>query len=132
FHTNLPIQVTRFIGRERELAELKRLLAYRRMVSLTGAGGCGKTRLALQVAAELRSNFPDGVWFVELATLTNPVLVTQVVAFALGLRNERDSASVEMLAAYLHDKRLLLVLDNCEHLVAACAELADHLLRTCP
>ncbi len=129
---NLPQQVTSFIGREKELAELKRLLARTRLLTLTGSGGCGKTRLCLQVAADSLERFPDGVWLVELAPLSDPGLVPQTVATVLGLKEEPGKPIVQTLTEHLKDKRLLLLLDNCEHLLDGCAQLADALLRQCP
>lgn len=128
---NLPQQLTSFIGREREMAEVKRLLTTTRLLTLTGAGGCGKTRLALQVAADLLEEYPDGVWFVDLAPLSDPALVPQSVASALGVREEPGHPLGDTLTAYLGPKSLLFVLDNCEHLVSACAHLCDSLLRAC-
>jgi predicted ATPase/class 3 adenylate cyclase len=132
FPNNLPRQLTSFIGREGEIPEVKRLLSTRSLVTLTGSGGCGKTRLALEVAAELIDAYADGVWLVELATLSEPDLVLQTVAAALGLREVRGRARLATLLDYLRLRELLLVLDNCEHLVAACAELAEASLRSCP
>ncbi|MGQ0550991.1 MAG: ATP-binding protein [Armatimonadota bacterium] len=129
---NLPRQLTSFIGREREMAEVKRLLTTTRLLMLTGSGGCGKTRLALQVAADLVEEFANGVWLVELAALSDPALVPQSVASALGVREEPGRPLLATLSDYLQPKRLLLVLDNCEHLVEACAYLAEALLRGCP
>jgi predicted ATPase len=129
---NLPLQLTSFVGRERELAELAHLLAAHRLVTATGPGGTGKTRLALQAAAEALPDAPDGVWLVELAALADPALVPQAVAVAVGVREEPGRALVATLSDALRPKRLLLVLDNCEHLLEACARLADVLLRACP
>jgi predicted ATPase/class 3 adenylate cyclase len=129
---NLPQQATRFVGRETALAELKRLLAKTRLVTLTGSGGCGKTRLCLQVAADSLESFPDGVWLVELAPLTDPGLVPQTVAAVLGLKEAPGKPIGQTLSDYLKDKQLLLLLDNCEHLLDACAQLADTLIRQCP
>jgi predicted ATPase/tetratricopeptide (TPR) repeat protein/DNA-binding XRE family transcriptional regulator len=129
---NLPLQLTSFIGREKEMAEVERLISTARLVTLTGPGGAGKTRLALQVAAGVVDNFPEGVWLVELAALADPALVPQTVAAVLGLREVPGRGITETLLDYLRSKRLLLVLDNCEHLVQACAELAETLLRACP
>src|SRR5262249_36050490 len=108
------------------------LLAGHRLVTLTGAGGCGKTRLALQLAAEQVETYPDGVWLVELAALAEPSLVPQAVSGALHLREEAGRTLTETLIDYVKPKQLLLVLDNCEHLVAASAELVHTLLRACP
>jgi predicted ATPase/class 3 adenylate cyclase len=132
FAHNLPVQLTRFIGREREMADVKRLLAASHLLTLTGSGGCGKTRLALQVAADLLEEYTDGVWLVELAALTDPALVAQTVVSALGAREEPSRTPAQTLLEYLRPKHLLLVLDNCEHLLAACAQLADTSLRSCP
>ncbi len=132
FPNNLPIQPTSFIGREREIAEVKQRLANTRLLTLIGAGGCGKTRLSLQVAADLLEDYPEGVWLVELAALTDPTLVPQAVASALGVREEPGRSLTETLTDFLKSRSLLLVLDNCEHLVAACAHLATALLRSCP
>jgi predicted ATPase/class 3 adenylate cyclase len=132
FAHNLPRQLTRFIGREREMAEVKRLLGEAALLTLTGSGGCGKTRLALQVAADLLEEYPDGVWLVELAALADPALVPQTVASALGVREEPGRPLLETLVQALKPKELLLVLDNCEHLLSACAQMADVVLRSCP
>ena len=129
---NLPQQATNFIGREQALVELKRLLAKTRLLTLTGSGGCGKTRLSLQVAAESLELFPDGAWFVELAPLSDPGLVLQTVATVLGLKEAQGKPIVQALTDHLKDKRLLLLLDNCEHLLDGCAQLADTLVRQCP
>src|SRR3990172_893967 len=128
---NLPIQLTSFVGREREIASVKHHLAADRLVTLTGAGGAGKTRLALQVAAELLESYRDGVWLVQLESLADPALVLQTVASAVGVREEHRPL-VETVADFLHPKSLLLVVDNCEHLLVACAQLAETFLRRCP
>jgi predicted ATPase len=129
---NLPIQLSSFIGRRREIAEVKQLLSESRLTTLTGAGGCGKTRLALQVAANLVGEYNDGVWLVELVSLADLTLVPQTVVAALGVREQPDQPILNSLLDYLHPKDMLLVLDNCEHLIEACARLADTLLRACP
>lgn len=129
---NLPVQLTSFIGRERDVAEVKTLLSRSRLVTLTGTGGTGKTRLSIQVAAELLEQFIDGVWFVEMATVTDPAEVPASVAAALGVREEPNRALTETIIDFLRTRKLLLVLDNCEHLVAACADLATRLLRGAP
>jgi predicted ATPase/DNA-binding CsgD family transcriptional regulator len=129
---NLPAELTSFVGRRGELAEVKRLLAGSRLVTLTGIGGVGKTRLALRAAAELRRAFRDGVWLVQLDQLRDQELVSQAVAGALGLQDRAGYASAATLADYLAGRQLLLVLDNCEHLVDATAKLADLLLRAAP
>ncbi len=129
---NLPQQATSFIGRQQELGELQQLLARSRLLTLTGSGGCGKTRLCLQVAADSLEQYPDGVWLVELGPLVDPCLVPQTVATLLGLKEASDKPIAATLTEYLKDKRLVLLLDNCEHLRDACAQLADMLLRECP
>jgi predicted ATPase/DNA-binding CsgD family transcriptional regulator len=123
---NLPAELTSFVGRRRELKEAKRLLSAARLLTLTGAGGVGKTRLALRVATEVRRAFADGVWLVELAELRDPRLLPSTVATVLGLRDTADPAAG--LAEFLRDRQLLLVLDNCEHLVDECAALVTKLL----
>jgi predicted ATPase/DNA-binding CsgD family transcriptional regulator len=129
---NLPLQLTRFIGRERELAEVTALLSGTRLLTLAGAGGCGKTRLALRVAERVVRDYPHGVWLVELAALQEPALVAQTVAAALGVQEAPGTSVTESLAAYLRRRTLLLVLDNCEHVVAAAAGLVEALLQRCP
>ena len=129
---NLPLQLTSFIGRERETAEVEQLLAECRLLTLTGPGGSGKTRLALAVASGVARRFEDGVWLVELAPLSDPDLVPQAVASVLGVRESPGAALADTLAERLGARALLLVLDNCEHLPGACASLADSLLRRCP
>lgn len=129
---NLPIQLTSFIGREREIESIKRLIAQSRLLTLTGPGGCGKTRLALQVAADLLEEYPDGVWLVELATLSEPALIPQTIASVLRVREQASHPLLTTLIDFLQPKKLLLVLDNCEHLIEACAQCIEALLRTCP
>jgi predicted ATPase len=128
---NLPLQMNRFIGRERELAVVRGLLLTSRLLTLAGAGGSGKTRLALQVATDLLEEFEHGVWWVELAALSDPLLVPQAVASALGIPERADCTLTEALADLLRPRHLLLVLDNGEHLLGACARLIETLLRTC-
>ena len=129
--SNLPAPPTRFIGRESEMAEVKRLLSSSRLLTLTSAGGTGKTRLSLEVAADVLDSFADGVWLVELAPLSDPTLIPQSVATTLGVREVPGRPLMVALTDYLRAKHLLLILDNCEHLIDACAQLADHLLRAC-
>ena len=126
---NLPAELTSFVGRRRKVAEVRRLLAGSRLVTLTGVGGVGKTRLALRAAAELRRAFPGGVWLVQLDQLRDEALVAQAIAGALGLQDRAGYSPAASLAEYLAGRQLLLVLDNCEHLVDAVAKLADQLLR---
>jgi predicted ATPase/class 3 adenylate cyclase len=132
FNHNLPTQLTSFIGREKEIAELKKLIAENRLITLTGSGGAGKTRLALRVAADLLSAFASGIWFVELAPLADPALVTQTLLSVFKLREDAHRASLEILQDYLRSKTALLILDNCEHLIEACAQVSESLLRACP
>jgi predicted ATPase/class 3 adenylate cyclase/Tfp pilus assembly protein PilF len=129
---NLPSQLTTFIGREREMGDVEALLKTTRLLTLTGPGGCGKTRLSLQVAAHVLDDYPDGVWLVELASLADPALVVQEITSALGVREEPGRPLFTTLTDYLKSRSLLLVLDNCEHLATACAQTAAALLRACP
>lgn len=129
---NLPAPRTSLIGREHELAETKRLLAMTRLLTLTGAGGSGKTRLAVEMARDLAGAYPDGVWMVGLATLSEPELVPQAVAAVLGVREKPGCSISEALMDHLRSKNLLLVLDNCEHLINAVARLTELLLDSCP
>ena len=129
---NLPIQLTSFIGREQDIAEVKRLMASTRLLTLTGTGGTGKTRLAVQVAAEELEEFADGVWSIELAPITDPALVPQTAASTLGVREHPGQPILATLVDYLRPKHLLLILDNCEHLITTCAHFAATLLQQCP
>src|SRR5689334_15570508 len=129
---NLPVELTTFVGRRRQVQEVKAALSAARLVTLVGPGGVGKTRLALRSAADLRRGIPDGVWLVELAGLGDAELVTKAVMISLGLRDESSQWPVSRLIEYVASKRLLLVLDNCEHLRDACAVLADAILREAP
>jgi predicted ATPase len=130
-HTNLPHRLTSFVGRSAEVDELTRLIRETRLLTLTGAGGIGKTRLALEVAARVVSDHQDGVWLVELAGLTDPALVPQAVAAALGFMVQPGQTPTESLVSLLADRDMLCILDNCEHLIEAAAELADTLLTQC-
>jgi predicted ATPase/DNA-binding SARP family transcriptional activator len=129
--TNLPVPLTSFIGREREIEEVKHLLSSTRLLTLTGSGGIGKTRLAIQAANDLIKSYKGGVWWVELAALIDDALVPQTVAQALGVRESPGQSLTESVKNFLREKQVLLVLDNCEHLIAACAQLADDLLTHC-
>ena len=132
--TNLTHHLSSFIGRKKELIQVHQYLAQTRLLTLIGVGGCGKTRLAQQIATEFVStpSFEDGVWWVELAALNDPGLVSQVIAQTLGVRESFDQPVIESLIDYLTEKSLLLVLDNCEHLLGACAQLAEKLLLRSP
>ena len=125
---NLPSQFTSLIGRDEELAEVRKLLAHNRIVTLTGAGGVGKTRLAVEVTNQLAAEFSDGVGYVDLAPITDPDVVPVVVARVLGLPDQPGRSTIEMLVRFVRDRQLLIVLDNCEHLLDACAELVVALL----
>jgi len=129
---NLPAELTSFVGRRKELLELPGVLASSRLLSMTGAGGVGKTRLAVRLARDLVNQFPDGVWLIDLAPLSNPDLVAQTIATAVGVREGPQRSVRDALLESLRHRELLLVLDTCEHLIDACAELADALLRRAP
>jgi predicted ATPase/class 3 adenylate cyclase len=129
---NLPIQASSFIGRDREVAEVRRLISTSRLVTLTGAGGAGKTRLGLQVAAEVLDGSGDGVWFVDLAPLRDADLVAATVANVLGIYEEPGRPVIDTLVEAVGRRSMLMLLDNCEHVVGMCAKLADALLRNCP
>jgi predicted ATPase/DNA-binding CsgD family transcriptional regulator len=129
--TRLPAEVTSFVGRRQERAEVKRLLSLARLVTLTGVGGVGKTRLAFRTAADLQKAFSDGVYVAQLADLNDPELLEQVVVSAVGIRDPSGHPFVA-LTSYLGDDRALLVLDNCEHLPDACGHFVSELLRACP
>ncbi len=129
---NLPLQLSSFINREREMQEVKEWLAKSRLVTLNGTGGVGKTRLALHVGADILNEFDDGVWCVELAALSDPALAPQTVAMTLGVQEAPHSVLVNTLTSALRARCALLILDNCEHLIDACARLAEVLLRGCP
>ena len=130
--TNLRPHPTAFIGRGPDLAEIKQLLVHTQFVTLTGTGGCGKTRLAQRVGEDMREQYADGVWLVELATLTDAALLPYLIATTLALREQPGQTLLETLVAVLQHRRMLLILDNCEHLVEACAGIAEHLHASCP
>jgi predicted ATPase/class 3 adenylate cyclase len=132
FSNNLPVQLTSFVGREKEIADARRLLGTTHLLTLTGSGGTGKSRLSLQVAGEILPDVADGAWLVELAPLTDPALITPTIASVFGLHEQPGQTPLDLVTDYLRAKQLLLILDNCEHLIAACAQLADRLLHTCP
>ncbi|HEX5810115.1 MAG TPA: helix-turn-helix domain-containing protein, partial [Anaerolineales bacterium] len=129
--TNLPTPLTSFVGREKEQGEIKHLVAKNRLVTLSGPGGIGKTRLLTQSASGLLTQYSDGVWLVSLAPILDPQLVPRTTALAIGLLEEPRRPVIDMLCDYLHDKKMLILLDNCEHLVEACAQMADRLLHAC-
>ena len=129
---NLPLQLTSFIGREREISEVTALLENHRMVTLTGVGGTGKTRLSLQVAEAVLDDFPNGVWFVELAPLADPDLVQRTLINVLGMQESALQIPLDQLKTYLRQKKLLIALDNCEHVITDCARIAQVLLLACP
>ena len=130
--TNLPTQLSTFIGREKEVEQIKKRLEKNRLVTLTGSGGVGKTRLSIQVASELLDSYSNGVWISELAAITDPALIAKTLCAALGVELHGNMPPEDILTSYLHSKRLLLVVDNCEHLIEACAQLCEALLHACP
>ena len=129
---NLPAELTSFIGRRKELTELRRVLTGSRLLSLTGDGGVGKTRLAVRLVSELVHEVSEGVWLIDLAPLTTPDLIAQTIATLIGVRESARRSVREALVEYLRHREVLLVLDTCEHLIDACAELAEALLREAP
>ncbi len=129
---NLPIPLNSFIGREREIKEIKIFFNTSRLVTLTGIGGCGKTRLALETARELSPAYLDGIWLVELASVTNPIHISQTIISALSAPEPRNESPTAALKKYLQNKHLFLILDNCEQIIFAAAQLAEELLRACP
>ena len=131
FNHNLPAQLTSFIGREREIAEAQELFASTRILTFIGPGGTGKTRLCLQVAGQI-SEFKDGVWLVELAQLADPTYVLSAIASTFKIRELQGARLIDTVTDYLRGKQLLLILDNCEHLVETCARLSEHFLQACP
>ena len=132
FSHNLPAQLTSFIGRQKEIDEIKKSIAANRIVTLTGSGGAGKTRLSLQVASECLSQFSNGVWLVELAPVSDPALIPQTLLSIFSLREDRHRNPLEVLIDYLRTRTCLLLLDNCEHLIEACARISEQLLHACP
>jgi predicted ATPase/class 3 adenylate cyclase len=129
---NLPVQLTSFIGREKEMAEIKQALAEHRLVTLTGSGGAGKSRLSLQAATDSLDLFSNGIWLVELAPLAEPDLIPQTILSAAGIQTSQGLTAMEALTDFLREKTALLILDNCEHLIEACARLVETLLNTAP
>ncbi len=125
---NLPVQLTQFIGRQRELADLERLMADTRLITLTGPGGCGKTRLAMQFANTVSGSFQDGVWLAELSPLRDPTFVPLLLTKILDIPLRPEQPAIESLLDHLQSKEILLILDNGEHLIAGCAQLVGQLL----
>jgi predicted ATPase len=129
---NLPAEATSFIGRRREAAGVRKKLSLSRLVTLVGPGGVGKTRLAVRVASDVRRSFKDGAWLVELAGVQDPLLVSKAVMTALNLRDQAATEPLALLRAYLRDKTLLLVIDNCERVLGAVASLVTEVIRAAP
>jgi len=129
---NLPAEATSFIGRRRELAEVRKKLSGARLVSLVGPGGVGKTRLAVRLAAELARGFGDGAWLVELADVRDPALVSNAAMAALDLHDQAFTEPLVLLLSYLKDKELLLLMDNCEHLLSSAAQVAAEVIKAAP
>ena len=130
--TNLPAVLTTFIGREKEQADVMRLIAKYRLVTLTGAGGIGKSRLSIKVAEQIAGDYPSGLWLVELAPLLDPSLVPHTIALTLGVREDPQRSVIDILCDTLRERKVLLLLDNCEHVLDVCAQLIDVLLKNCP
>jgi predicted ATPase/class 3 adenylate cyclase/DNA-binding CsgD family transcriptional regulator len=128
---NLPAQLTNFVGRQPEITQLRKILAENRLVTLTGAGGAGKTRLAVEVTATLAAEFPNGVWYVDLAPITNPAVVPVTTARTLGLPDQPGTSTMDILLRFIGGRKMLLLLDNCEHLLDACGQMMDELLNAC-
>ena len=129
FH-NLPAHLSSFIGRDKEIETIKQFFVGKRLVTLTGAGGCGKTRLAIQTAIAVINDYPDGVWLAELAPITVPDHIDQAIAEIFKIKAQPDSSLLQLITHYLKDKKLLLILDNCEHLISACSEIVDQILKS--
>ena len=127
---NLPAHLSEFIGREKEIQIIRQLLSEHRLVTLTGAGGCGKTRLAIQSVAELLDEYSDGVWMVELAPITVPEHIDQAIAEIFMIKEQPGSSLLQLITHYLKNKKLLLLFDNCEHLIAACSEIVEEILKS--
>jgi non-specific serine/threonine protein kinase len=130
--SNLPVYLTTFVGRAREIAEIAQLLKRHRLVTLTGSGGVGKTRLVGKIGEQVLAEFPHGVWMAELAFQTNPDLVPQTLATVFGLTTKSRISYQDLLVTFLRPRKILVILDNCEHLSEACAQLAEMLLKNCP
>jgi len=128
---NLPVQLSSFIGREKEISEIKVIIESSRLLTLLGSGGAGKTRLAMQVGADVIDDFANGVFITELATVSDPLMIAQTILNSIGEKEEQGRSPSETLVANLRDKEMLIILDNCEHLISECANLAETLLRNC-
>jgi predicted ATPase len=129
---NLPLQLTTFVGRGNQLAEIQRLLATKRLVTLTAVGGAGKTRLALEVAGRALDAYPDGTWFIDLSPVKDGHLISRVFGSTLGVHEKPRQPMAETLIQHIGRRHLLLVVDNCEHVIEDCAGLVDSILRSCP
>ena len=129
---NLPAQLTSFVGRQAQMSELCQLVTANRLLTLTGAGGAGKTRLALELAAQLATEFVDGVWYVDLAPVTNPAIAPLTVARTLGLADQPGLSVMDALVRFFGERKILLLVDNCEHLLDACGAMIVELLKSCP
>ena len=127
---NLPVSATSFVGREKEMKEVRDLLLQNRLVTLTGSGGCGKTRLSQEIAISLLEEYTDGVWFIDLAPITDPNLVAKEIIQVLKIQEESGKAIIDTLTENIKNRSQLILLDNCEHLIQVCAEIADKLLRS--
>lgn len=130
--SNLPIQLTSFIGREKEIADLKHHLINAHIITLTGPGGSGKTRLSIQIANEVRDLYKDGVWLIDLTPINDPELIPQIILLSIGLHPTTEQPSLEILSNFVRSKKILLILDNCEHLVESCAQICQELLCQAP
>lgn len=129
---NLPAQLTSFVGRHTQMADVRQIVVDNRLVTLTGAGGAGKTRLALEVTAQLADDFPHGVWYVDLAPIANPAVLPVTVARTVGLPDQPGRSTMDVLLRFVVDRRMLLLLDNCEHLLDACGQMIVELVNDCP
>jgi len=127
---NLPAHLPSFIGREKEMEAIKELVSENRLVTLTGAGGCGKTRLTIQFASQLVPDYADGVWMVELAPVTVPEHIDQAIAEVFRIKEQPDTTLIQIITHYLKSKKLLLILDNCEHLITECSEIVEQILKS--
>ena len=127
---NLPVSATSFVGREKEMKEVRDLLLQNRLVTLTGSGGCGKTRLSQEIAISLLEEYKDGVWFIDLAPITDPNLVAKEIIQVLNIQEESGKPIIDTLTEKIKNRSILILLDNCEHLIQICAEIADKLLRS--